>query len=420
MAALAEIPNSAPPVRARLARNTLWSVAGSVCSQGSSLLAALVVARILGVAPFGQLALIQATVLMLGTFSELGMTLTTTKFVSRWRIADPERTGRLIGWSLRIAFLSASATAVMLAFLGPHIGLPGAALSTELQAAGALLVFETLNRVQFGALAGLLMLPCVWIGTKRWGLPGAVAALALVSLAAFCIGHRVLRKRCRPLSISIGYSAAFERGVLSTSLSLWISALLMSGTGWMVTFLLSRNPAGFSELGLYNAADKWRTALLFLPNLLFQVTLPMLSSNHAAGDHRGCKRIVLTSLASTVGVTGIGAIVVILFSRLLMSSYGSAFVGGANVLSLGALVAVVSAVYTVGSSALWALGKPTQMVRLDLFKTALIVGLCWLGLAGSAWKLMAAYLVTYGLGSAAVLLAVARQLAPQRVQQVGR
>src|SRR5438477_3131562 len=108
-------------VRARLARNTLWSVAGSASSQGSSLLTALMIARMLGVTRFGQLALIQATVLLMGTLGEMGFTLTTTKFVSRWRVTDPERTGRLMGWSLSVTAMSALLMAGLLAGVEPYL-----------------------------------------------------------------------------------------------------------------------------------------------------------------------------------------------------------------------------------------------------------------------------------------------------------
>ncbi|HYM08906.1 MAG TPA: oligosaccharide flippase family protein [Terriglobales bacterium] len=417
---------SSQAVRARLARNTFWSIAGSASSQGSSLLAAVVVARLLGTARFGQLALIQATVLLTGTLGEMGLTLTTTKFVSRWRVTDPERAGRLMGWSLRTIATSGLIMAALLAGMQPYIKISGlAGLSKEISAGCGLLLFDMLNRVQLGALGGLeqfgstariqlarglLMLPCVWLGTWRSGLLGAVLAMAFVSLATFVIGHWVLRSKCRSLLIPLRYWGAREPEILTTSMSLWMGALLLAGSSWIVTVLLSREPSGLSELGLYNAADKWKTALLFLPNQLFQVTLPMLSYSQGAGDHRACRRIISAALISALGVTGAGAILVFSLSRVLMSSYGVGFTQGASVLSLAALVAVTSAIYTVGSSALWALGKPTQMLGIDILKTFLHLGLCWIGYASSARNLMLAYLLSSSAGCVVVMFAVWRHL----------
>jgi O-antigen/teichoic acid export membrane protein len=197
-------------------------------------------------------------------------------------------------------------------------------------------------------------------------------------------------------------------------MALWISTLLAAGSTWVVTLLLSRQPSGLSELGLYHAADRWKAALLFLPNMLFQVTLPMLSHSQAAGDYRACSGIVSAALASTAGVTSVAALVVFGLSRVLMSSYGPGFAEGTSVLSLAALVAVLGAIYTVGSGVLWAIGRPTLMLRIDFLKTLLLLGLCWFGYATSAWNLMLASLLTFSVGSVVILLAVRRQLTLQK------
>ena len=413
-------------VEGQLARNTGWTVAGSVSSQGSSLLSALVIGRLLGVAPLGKLALIQATVLLLGNIAEMGLALTTTKYVSRWRTVDPARAGRLLGFTLRTAAGSGLLVAVLVAALAPWLRAGGlAGISLELRAGCGVLLFDMLNRIQLGALSGLesfdrsarvqasrglLLLPGVYLGVRLGGLLGAVTAMSCVSFAVFLVGHHALKKRCRELSIPICYRGAREPGVLTTSLSLWGGALLLSGSTWAVTMMLTHETGGFSQVGLYNAADKWKIALTYLPNMLFQVTLPMLSHRQAAGDRNGCRRIFHMALGSTLAVSGTAALVVMALSRTLMSSYGAAFTAGAHVLSLLAGGAVMGAIYTVGSSVLWALGKPTQMLAVDIFKTSLLLILCWAGLASSAWDLALAFVLAYSAGAIVIMLAVRRQL----------
>jgi len=412
-------------VEGQLARNTGWTVVGSVSSQGSSLLAALVIGRLLGVAPLGKLALIQATVVLLGNIAEMGLALTTTKFVSRWRSSDPARAGRLLGWTLRTAACSGTLVAVSVATLVPWLGGGLSGISLELRAASGVLLFDMLNRIQLGALSGLeafdrsarvqaargaLLLPGVYLGARLGGLMGAVAAMSCVSFAVYMVGHHALRKRCRELAIPILYRGAREPGVIGTSLSLWAGALLLSGSTWAVTLMLTRQTGGFTQAGIYNAADKWKTALTYLPNMLFQVTLPMLSHRQAAGDRSGCRRIFHIALGSTLAVSGTAALVVMALSRTLMSSYGAAFTAGERVLTLLAAAAVMGSIYTVGSSVLWALGKPAQMLGVDVFKTSLLLILCWAGLAGSAWNLALAYLLAFTAGAIAIMIAVRRQL----------
>jgi O-antigen/teichoic acid export membrane protein len=234
--------------------------------------------------------------------------------------------------------------------------------------------------------------------------------MSFVSLATWLVGRQVLNRRCRALAIPVRRRSQLEPGVLSTSLSLWTGNLLLAGSTWAATAMLAHRPSGFTELGLFNAADKCKTALTFLPQMLFQVTLPMLSHRQAAGDTRGCMRIFTAALASTIAVSGTGALAIACFSRFLMASYGKGFPAGAGVLSLAAAGAVAMSLYTVGASALWALGKPAQMVGVDLFKTTLFLTLCWSGLASSAWNLTLAYLVSFTAGSIVIMLAARRQL----------
>jgi O-antigen/teichoic acid export membrane protein len=419
-----------PTIRARLTRNTLWSLAGSVMWQGSSLLSAIMVARMLGVTRFGQLALIQATVLMAGTLGEMGLALTSTKFVSRWRTTDPQRAGTLIGWTLQTTVMSGIVLGIALGSIGPRVPISGlAGLGPELWTGCILLIFEMLNRVQLGALAGLeaftssaiiqasrgiLMLPTVWLGAHYGGLQGALASMAVVSLVAFAVGHVVLRSAARRFNIALQYGAPLQTHVLATSASLWTGTLLLTGTAWLASVLLTRQPSGLTEVAVFYAADRWKALLLFLPQTLFQVVLPMLSSFHAAADLPSCRRIFTAALGATVAVTGLGAIAVSAMSTLLMSSYGSDFTPGASVLVLSATLAVVTSMYTVGSSALWALGRPSQMVLLDAGRTGLLLMLLFSGFAVNARSVVLAYLLTAVVGATAVLLVVRRQLSERK------
>jgi O-antigen/teichoic acid export membrane protein len=416
-------------IRARFARNTLWAMAGSAVSQGSALIAVVMLGRILGVERFGQLALIQSTVLMLGTFGEAGLGLTTTRFVARWRTQDPARAGRFIGSSLLATSFLALLMVFVLMTVEPRITRSsGTVLSTEFRAGFGLLVFDMLNRIQLGTLSGLeafgastwihmsrglLLLPGVYLGAHYGGLFGAIVAMGAVSFAVFGIGHRILAKQCAQASIQVRYSRLREPGVYMASGAVWAGGLLLSGSSWAATVLLAGQPHGLTELGLYNAADKWKLALLFLPNVLFQVILPMLSHSHAEKDYRACGRIIAGAFGSSIAVTGAAALFMYLAAGALMSSYGAGFARGTDVLTLAAAGGVAGGIYTVGSGALWAIGKPSHMLGADIFRSALFVGLCMAGLATSARGVMMASLVSFLLGACVLVLLIRKQLQTQ-------
>ena len=414
-------------IRARLARNSAWALAGNGFSQAASLASAIVMGRLLGVHDFGQLALIQVTLLLLGNIGEAGLSLTTTKFTGQWRSSDPARAGNLLSWASRLTLLLALAMSVLLAAAGPSLLGPGAAAA--IAAGCVLLIFDMMNKLQQGALAGLeafgasarihavrgaLVLPLVWMGASRWGLAGGVAALALASGAGFLTGRFILRRECRVRAIPLGWQGTREPGIARTSAALWGSLVLASVSTWLASFLLTRAPGGVAELGLFNAADKWKSAMVFLPNVLFQVVLPMLSHSHAAGDQRACSRILSAAMAAVIGTTGAVALAIGLWPELFMSSFGPGFSAGASVLALGGVCAVATGIHVVASGALWAIGRPGQMLRMDAIKTAVLLAPCAAGMIVTAFDLMLAYLASFALGSLLVLISVRRQLGSSR------
>ena len=438
IAKLGRIPNriisSSRGTEARLAKNTAYSLGGSISSQGSAMLAAIAAANLLGATQFGYLALIQSTALMMGSFGELGLSLTATKFVGQFRTSDPMRAGRLISTSLRITVVLGFVMALIMIAVAPYI-LANASgrFSAEIIAACGLLIFEMLNRVQIGALAGLeafdciariqlfrgaLTLPFVAAGAFLAGIPGTILAFSSSSLGTFLWGQRLLRSKCRANRIPLKQPTSLEHGVLGTSFSIWLSTLLTTGSGWAVAVLLSKQPSGLTELGIYNAADKWKTALLFLPNLLFQVNLTMLSHFRAENDYPACRRTIAAGLASTIMITGLAGVAVCFLAPFLMSWYGRDFSGSSSVLVIGSFASIGGALYTVSSGALWALGEPSRMLRIDAVKTALLVGLCWAGLGNTAQHLMLASLISLSIGSAVILLSLRQLLFTNRKLEV--
>ena len=90
----------ASPVGHRLARGTFWMVTGTVISRMLGLVSSIILARILGKVPFGELGTIQSTVGLFAAFAGLGIGITATKYVAEFRESETDRCGRVIGFSL--------------------------------------------------------------------------------------------------------------------------------------------------------------------------------------------------------------------------------------------------------------------------------------------------------------------------------
>src|SRR5688572_30974083 len=84
----------------RLMTGMGWTLLGTAVARGAALVASFFVARSLGAGSLGQLGAIENSIGMLAVFANLGLSLTSTKFMARYAPADPARAGRVLGLCL--------------------------------------------------------------------------------------------------------------------------------------------------------------------------------------------------------------------------------------------------------------------------------------------------------------------------------
>ncbi len=188
-------------LRKRFAEGMTWVIAGTSVRQAANFLAGIIVARLLGVADFGKLAVVQSTVLMLANFGQAGIGLASTQHVASLRTLEPERTGRIIGFSLAFTYVFALLMGMLLSLFSSWIA--------------QRIVFEIISMLQLRILTGLeafrssaminlcqgvLLLPIMYYGASYGGVLGSVLALTGVSVVGSIIGHFILRAKCGCIS----------------------------------------------------------------------------------------------------------------------------------------------------------------------------------------------------------------------------
>src|SRR5690349_18514041 len=87
------------PLGRRLATGAFWSLFGSGLSRVLALLGAVLVARQLGAARFGEFNLVQTTAGMLMALGGFGLNTTATKFIAGKYRGDPAGAGRIVALS---------------------------------------------------------------------------------------------------------------------------------------------------------------------------------------------------------------------------------------------------------------------------------------------------------------------------------
>ena len=365
------------PLGMRLAKGAFWSLAGMVISRGLALLSSILVARLLGKTGFGELGMIQSTVGMFGAFAGFGLGLTATKHVAEFRQKDPSKAGRILALANLVALGSGSIMTVALLVMAPWLAsntLAAPQLTRLLQIGSGLLFFGAMNGAQTGALAGfeafraiakinlvsgLLAFPLMVGGACLAGLNGAVwglvGSMAFNWLLNRLVIIHVARKAGVPLSMA---GCRREWPVLwRFSLPAAISTAIWGPVTWATAMILVNQPDGYGEMGIFNAANQWRAAILFLPGIIGNLVLPVLSNLEGDNDKSKYRRVLKLSLLTNCGVASVVTLPIIFLAKTIMSSYGASFESGAWVLIILVASAGIAVATGVGQQALISQGR---------------------------------------------------------------
>lgn len=351
----------------RFSRNALWCVAGAVMSQGTNLVATVITARLIGRELFGGYGVVQNTVGMFGVLAGMGLGLTATKHIAEFRLNDLDRVGRLIGFTSAIAIIAAATSAVVLLAVAPTLSagaLNAPGLSSVLRISSGVLFFNALNGAQAGVLAGfenfqaiarisliraIFAFPLSVAGALFFGLPGAVSALVVTGAIAWLLNHLAIRTECKRLGVVVSFrNLSSERKVFwHFSVPAVLGGCVASPAMWAATAILTNQPSGYAQMGIFTAANQWRTAVAFLPSLLSQPLLSMLSNLGGLGKLKAFNKLLFANVLLSFGLSCFVAAPVVLCSSWIMRAYGTSFREGKPVLILLVIAAVLSSTATV-------------------------------------------------------------------------
>jgi O-antigen/teichoic acid export membrane protein len=394
----------------RLARGMGWSVVGAVCSRGLALLSSFIAARILGRSVFGELGIIQSTTNMYGTFGQLGG-LTAIKHVAEFRTKDPDRAGRVIALSILVSmaggvaigtlmFASSPWAARLLA--APHLR---GAIATSAFVVFLVLLNETLDgvlsgfeafkrrsRVQF--LSGLASFPLIVLGILSFGLLGAVWGLIGAQAVQALLTWQAIRTETALAGVRIRWREARQDiGVLATfSLPTLCSGAVYVPAMWVANMVLVNSPGGYAEMGIFNAADRWRTAILLLPSLLGSVTLPMLANLRGEAASSRYHQLLWSNIRLSILASVLVATPVALLAPRIMAHFGPEFAEGTWVLIILCTTSIAFAAYWMVGQSLVSRGHVWTMFLFNLAWAATLLASEWMLRGQGAAGLAVAYL----------------------------
>lgn len=405
----------ASPLGYRLARGAFWSFAGAMVSRGCGLFSSICVARMLGKVGFGEFGVVQSSVGMFATFAGLGLGLTATKYVAELRLKDPARAGRIIGASSAVSWVTGGIMTALLFGMGPWLAshsLAAPHLGRLLRLSSVLLLIGAVNGAQTGALAGfeafkriahinlisgVASFPLMVAGAWWRGLAGAVWGLLLSQGFACVLNSYALRKEAAVGKIPLVCRISIEElGILwRFSLPALVSGMLVGPVYWLCSTLLVNSPGGYAEMGVFNAANQWFGALLFLPGILGQAALPVLSERFGQNDLRQSRKVLGFYIKLNAAIVAPLVILGCLASPVIMSSYGPGFRQAWPTLSIVLTTAGLQGVLAPIGQVLAASGRMWLGSWMNLIWGICFIGLTWLllnfGALGVASARFAAY-----------------------------
>jgi O-antigen/teichoic acid export membrane protein len=425
-------------LRSKILVGALWSALAACISQTLTLLASILMARILGRTTFGELGMVNSTVSMVGTFAGLGLGVTTTKYVAQYRTDDPDRAGRVIGLSHRIGILSAGLMAIVLILVStttaanvlraPHLALP-------LRIAAGTLFFSTLTGLQQGTLAGfqayrsiatinltqaLLLFPLICIGTWLFGLNGALTATLITAIATFRQSHLAVAKHCRADGIRVVFTGLSQEMRIAWTFSLpaLLAGAIPVPASWAANAMLASQSNGYANLALFSAAVQWRAPISFFASLFLQVILPVTCDRFSRTSVQQSQQLLHKSIVIAVATTIPFAMLIALLAPHIMSAYGPSFVDGAVVLRLVALTVVLSTICSALATALYATTRMWPAFLLNAIWALTFLGLTHMPIADGAYGLSMAYMCSYALHLGVVSCYIAILLRRLRNQEL--
>lgn len=336
-------------LRDRLIKGTTLNLIAVVFNQGSTLIANIIVARILLKQGFGEYAMVQTTLLTMTVLSQLATGYTAAKYIAEYRSSDPERAGRIMGLCAIFSIVMAGVGSLLLIGIAPWLAdaiLKAPHLKFALMIGTGFLFFSAINGYQTGALSGLeafgslakagiisgiVAVAAISLGARWGGLNGTLIGLSISAFVRCVIHNRWLRLESLAHGIKPQYRGSLSQEkavVLKYALPAAIAGYYSMPMIWLANSFLVRQPGGYGEMALYSAANNLRILVLFLPNVMNSVGLSVLNYEKAKGDVNHYNHVFKINVLYIFLVSLGGALVIGIFGRTILHLFGKDFRAG--------------------------------------------------------------------------------------------
>lgn len=302
----------------------VWSVLGTVAVRLTPMITTILISHWFGIEAVGKFGVTYGTLVSASMLAATGVSLMATRNVAAYATTDPETAGRLAGMALILVAATSALLGLVIFCLADDIAnrlLRQPQLGFYLRVISPIIVVSALNSVQTAILSGLqefraiarlniimgaLMIAAVPAGLYLHGLTGAFIALGCAYLAGCFITMPTMMRALKAHGVPLAFRGALSQWRMITRYAIpaLLASILYEPVNWICTTIVVNKPDGLEQVGLYFIAMQLETLLLFAPQIVVQVLIPMLSTGFGEGN----RQRVLNILAMSIGTNLVIAI----------------------------------------------------------------------------------------------------------------
>ena len=229
------------------------------------------------------------------------------------------------------------------------------------------------------------------VGAMFGGLDGVIWAIAANSAVKWGLSDRAVRRAAARAAVPLRLAGWWRewRTLWKFSLPATLGGFVVGPATWASHALIVNRPGGYAELGVYNAASQWYSAVLLLPGLLSVVLLPVLSEQFGRQQRFPSKRVLCVAIAVNSLLVTPFILLGTFASPWIMASYGCDFADGWPTLIVVLLTAGLIAVHYPVTQVITAAGWIWTQMFMNIGWSLTFLGLTWLLASSGALGLAA-------------------------------
>lgn len=324
----------------RMTKGVYWSLIGTALGKLCVFLTGIVCARILGKELFGELGMVRTTIGMFIVLGAAGIGVTATRYISLYRDKEKSHAASIYKLSTYFSWIVGLFISALVFYFSRTISttsLNTPDLKYAVELGSIMLLLSIVNGAENGTLVGfedfrsiatntfigsLAESTLMIIGAYYYKLEGAILGFGAGILVLYLLNKFASRKNFKRQDIIIK-----DQKILATdwkliyrySIPATLSALTVTPALFVIRSILIRHNS-YSELATFEVADQWKVILLFIPSTISQIVLPILSS---IKKEQTFKKTVRMNIYIAAMVSGILALLTIVFSNFIISFYGA-------------------------------------------------------------------------------------------------